>query len=424
MAKSKTIKTVKQAKIIKVKVKRAPVINKLQQQVKKNITRIEPQVVKQPAVVAMSKNKPKLSHVTFWQYVTWFSGLLVVIMLIGTIIVVNRPGTKAIGINNFNPLINQTNQQEQILPSAFVSSLTGEGVTQEVAERRPLAVMIENFYTVRPQSGLSFADLVWEAPTEGGVTRFLAVFQKGLPSRIGPVRSARSYFIDWARELEAFYAHSGGSDDALDELARGVENLQDVNEFSNEQAFWRDDREARPHNLYTAAESFYTYAENRNWRTINDPSPWQFVNSDNLTSVPRLIMEQAKEILVPYFPLEYDVLWKYQVGDGVYERWMDNKPHQDRITGGTLQAKNVIVMFTDVVPIPRDPRLRVNITTVGSGTAYLFVNGVVYKGLWQKKSLESRTEFVDAGGNFLPLNPGVTWISVVDKSLEQELEYK
>ncbi|MFH1112168.1 MAG: DUF3048 domain-containing protein [Patescibacteria group bacterium] len=425
MEKSKIIKSAKQTKVVKVKVKKAPAIRKIQKQIKKIKLGIISKAVTPSVFVIPPQKKVKSSYATIWQYAAWFSGVLVVVMLVGTIMVVNRPNAKVIGINSFDSLINQNDVRDQAAPVSFISGLTGEVVTQEVAERRPLAVMIENFYTVRPQSGLSFADLVWEVPTEGGVTRFLAVFQKGLPSRIGPVRSARSYFIDWARELGAFYAHSGGADDALDELARGVKNLQDVNEFLNEYAYSRDNKEARPHNLYTAAELFYSYAEKNGWRITSELNPWQFVNSDSLTNTPKSVADKtANEILIPYFPLEYDVLWKYKVNDGIYERWMDGKLHQDRITGGILQAKNVIVMFTDVVPVPRDPKLRVNIRTVGSGPAYLFTNGEVYQGEWQKKSLESRTEFLDKSGQLLQLNPGITWISVMDKGLEQELEYK
>ncbi len=425
MPKSKNYKIAKPSKIVKVEVKKIPAVSKIAQSVKKSVPSVVAKKDKTKSVVSLifnHKSKTKEGYITFWQYVGWFSGILIVVMLVGTIVVVNKTTNKVVRFNNFALPTNQNNIEEQNTFNSFISSLTGEAVTQEVVERRPLAIMIENFYTVRPQSGLSFADIVWEAPTEGGVTRFLAIFQKGLPSRIGPVRSARSYFIDWAREFDAFYAHSGGSSDALDELARGIRGLQDVNEFFHERAFWRDSKEARPHNLYAAAELFYNYAAINDWRTTSTLDPRQFTDVNNLSA--SLDNPEAKEILIPYFPLEYDVLWKYQASDGVYERWMDNKPHQDRITGGTLQAKNVIIIFTNVIPIPKDPLLKVNIKTVGEGTAYLFVNGKAYQGKWQKRTLESRTEFLDDEGNYLPLAPGNTWISVLDKSLAKELEYK
>ncbi|MFH1867130.1 MAG: DUF3048 domain-containing protein [Patescibacteria group bacterium] len=363
----------------------------------------------------------RLSTISFLEYSAWFAGLLVIVLLIGTVVVLKKEGGSSqfgtVALNSNLQLLPPDEEEQQ----KYVSALTGEAVTQEVIERRPLAVVIENFPSVRPQSGLSFADLVWEAPTEGGVTRFLAIFQKGLPLRIGPVRSARSYFTDWAREVRAFYAHSGGSTEALSELARGVTGLQDANEFAQENAFWREEKESRPHNLYTSAERFYDYAKGHGWNTIASLESWPYTVSDS-PSVNSIAT--ATEVIIPYFPLEYDVMWKYQEAAGVYTRLMDGKDHLDRTTGGVLQAKNVITMFTTITPLPDDPLLKVNIQTVGEGTAYLFTEGKVYKGSWQRKSLNSSTIFINNQKQPLPLQPGNSWISVLDSSLESELEYK
>lgn len=359
------------------------------------------------------------SPVTFWEYTIWFTGVLVIVLLVGTAYVVTKVGIITGDKSSGQLVINN----ELTSPSVLFSALTGEKVTADVFNRRPLAVMIENLSSVRPQSGLSFADMVWEAPTEGGITRFLAIFQKGLPSKIGPVRSARPYFIDWAQEAGALYAHSGGSSEALDILARGRLGVQDVNEFSNSPAFWREVKEDAPHNLYTAADIFYKYVTDRGWENLSG----EIKSGTYLSNIDLALAtsnEAAREILVPYYPFEYDVLWRYNSTDGFYTRFMDGKEHRDKVTGGDIQFKNLIIMFTDVTPIPKDPLLKVNLRTIGEGPVYLFNQGKVYKGQWQKETTGDRTIFVDGLGSYLPMMEGNTWISVMDKAQEAELEYK
>lgn len=404
-------------KVIKVKVTRPKKTEakSLSKSVKIVVPAVTPVLDKVTVSALPSPSGKLVSPVRFWRYATWFSGVVLVMLLIGVAMVYSRYHNGNIKINN---QIN--NDQVAADVTNKLSPLTSEAVTEEVATRRPLAVMVENFKTVRPQSGLSFADIVWEAPSEGGVTRFLAIFQKGLPARLGPVRSARPYFIDWAREFGAIYAHSGGSPEALDEIAKGVQGLQDANEFFYGPAYWRDDTLSAPHNLFTDAVKFYDYAQERTWR----------VTAENLTPfviIPATAENDgvaASEIIVPYVPLDYDVMWNYDAEARVYIRSMDGDKHIDKTTGGALQTKNLIVMFTDVTPILRDPELRVNITTVGQGTAYLFVNGQMYKGLWQKLTSASSTKFVYEDGEPLPLQVGNTWISVMDKAQEPELEFK
>ena len=366
-----------------------------------------------PQPMVIKKTRP--SHITFWEYSIWVSGLLVIALLVSTAYVVDDinsgRGTR----------VTHSSAAEQ--SEIIFSPLTGERVTSEVLSRRPMAVMIENLSSVRPQSGLSFADVVWEAPTEGGITRFLAIFQKGLPSKIGPVRSARPYFVEWASEVGALYAHSGGSSEALDLLAKGLPRLRDVNEFANGSAFWRESKEEAPHNLYTSAEIFYKYITDHDWQSVaGQTTPWVYISDTGAKLA--VSNQQAREILVPYYPFEYDVLWRYNAADNLYTRFMDGKEHKDDVTNENIQFKNLVVMFTDVIPVPKDPLLKVNLRAIGKGTAYLFSHGQVYKGEWQKSSKDSRTMFTDGLGNYLPLTEGNTWISVVDKAQESELEYK
>lgn len=131
--------------------------------------------------------------------------------------------------------------------------LTGEPVTQAVANRHPIAVMIDDLIDARPQSGLSSASVVWQAPAEGGIPRYMAIFGPTLPKAIGPVRSSRYYYIAWAAEWRALYAHAGGSPQALATLrTQGAGQLvYNADEFRWGGFFHRITTRLAPHNLYT-----------------------------------------------------------------------------------------------------------------------------------------------------------------------------
>ncbi len=124
--------------------------------------------------------------------------------------------------------------------------LDGVMTTKERAERRPLGIMIENHPDARPQSGLDKASFVFETPSEGGITRFLALYVENDASEVGPVRSARTYYVEWADEVRAIYAHAGGSAIALENLGTN-QYLCNINH--DQEHFWRDNSRYTPHNL-------------------------------------------------------------------------------------------------------------------------------------------------------------------------------
>ncbi|MDP3986168.1 MAG: DUF3048 domain-containing protein [Candidatus Veblenbacteria bacterium] len=287
--------------------------------------------------------------------------------------------------------------------------LTGLPVTAEAAARRPWVVVVENFVTVRPQSGLSAADIVFESPTEGGITRLLTIYQSQLPTTVGPVRSARSYFNDWARPFAPLYSHSGGSDRALQQLRTGYGGITDVNEFANGAAYERNTSLTPPHNLFTTPERFFSYAREHEFE-LESLTP----NLTFATTLPAA--PSTNSITLPYLPQEYEVQYLYQPTLGTYQRLVDGTTQLDATTNQVLAVKNVVVVFTDIDPIPGDPLLRVNLRTLGQGEARLYTGGKVYQGTWRKTTLDSMLEFVDANGQTLPLQPGNTWIAILDSS--------
>lgn len=299
-------------------------------------------------------------------------------------------------------------------PTAL-APLTGLPVSVATAARRAWAVVVENFPSARPQSGLAQADVVFETPTEGGITRFLAIFQSQLPKdKVGPIRSARSYFNDWARPFAAIYSHSGGSSLALKQLKQNPGSLQDANEFYFGAAYTRDTNKNPPHNLFTTAEKFMSYASDHKWSTTGAPKSFTFA-----AVVPP--GQTATLVEIPYSPAEYRVSYNYNAIKAAYERNVGGKLHTGA-DGATLAATNVILLYTSIVPIPNDALLRTDLTTSGSGQAILYTAGKRFDGKWVKKDADSQITFVDAVGAPLPLQPGNTWISVLDKTLAPKVQ--
>lgn len=347
---------------------------------------------------------PKPNHdYSYWQSLAWLGvGLLGILITTGSAIWLaslkrphySAPKPKAIVSN---------------LVLTETAPLTGLPTSQNTLTRRPWAVVVENFFTVRPQAGLSAADIVFESPTEGGITRLVAIYQSQMPTLVGPVRSARSYFNDWIRPLSPFYSHSGGSDKALSQLRAGYGGIVDINEFFHGAAYERLASFKAPHNLFTTPERFNNYLTANNYEATSVVPKISFVNS--LPPAPA-----ATSITLPFTPEEYEVIYEYQPISGNYQRLVDGTTQLDATNNKVLTVKNVVVLLTDIDPIPGDPLLRVDLRTVGTGEARVYTGGQVYTGIWRKNSPDNMIELVDNFGSPLPLQPGNTWFSVLDSS--------
>ena len=135
-----------------------------------------------------------------------------------------------------------------------ISNLDGTEVSSSLANRHPLAVIVENHPDARPQFGLFEASLVYEALTEGGITRYMAIYGPRDAAKIGPVRSARTYYVDWLSEYDAFFAHAGGAQNALTKIVK--DNIKDL--LHNQSAYWRETgKVALEHTLYTGTVKLY-----------------------------------------------------------------------------------------------------------------------------------------------------------------------
>lgn len=291
-------------------------------------------------------------------------------------------------------------------PKTKPSPLTGVQIAPELADRPILAVVIENHKDARPQSGLGQAGVVYEALAEGGITRFLAFFLDERPANIGPVRSLRTYFVDWGLEFNAPVAHVGGNAEALD-LVKPT-GMKDINQFANAGSFFRTRDRVAPHNAYTNSDLMDALLKKNGW-----DKPADFKVS------PRKNDSPAKTPLRPTIGINYSytgfqVEYRYDAACNCYARFLAGAPHIDRNTGQQIKVKNVVVEYMPTTfGKSRIGEQTTRMATPGSGKAIVFRDGDAVEGTWAKAQHKDRTKLTDAAGKEIPLNRGNTWYSIV-----------
>jgi hypothetical protein len=290
----------------------------------------------------------------------------------------------------------------------FIAPLSGLEVTEkERTERKPMAVVVENHPDARPQSGLNKAAIVYETFAEGGITRFLAVFQENDVAEIGPVRSARPYFVEWAYSYKAFFAHVGGNIDALDMIG-SLKGFYDLNQFYFGSFFWRDAKRYAPHNVYTTTAKLVEAAKTKGFPTSDtNISAYQFKKETEKDKRP------INSTLKVVFNANFTVTWNYIQETNEYHRFMLGKSQTDRQAGEQIKAKNIIVMFSDFsYGKTRIGEQATTIRTTGSGSALFFIDGVKTTGTWKRSQGQNPTRYYDPQGVEIKLNPGTTWVEV------------
>lgn len=300
--------------------------------------------------------------------------------------------------------------------------------------RRPMGVMIENHTESRPQSGLAKADVVYEAVAEGGITRFLAVFYCGVAenTELAPVRSARSYYVDWVSEYDALYSHVGGAgkcgDSTVDERAKALcqidkYGIKDLDQFgiSFPHCYRNPDRIDHPvateHQMVCLSENLYKIASERGWTNVDEKgvswdknfTSWKFKKEADTAD-----RGDASKIEFGFWRgyKDYDVTWQYDKENNLYKRLSGGKPHLDLDTNQQITAKNVIVQLVAETG-PVDEHKHMIYGTIGKGDAFIFQDGKVIKGSWSKKTRVARTMFYDEKGSEVKFNPGEIWIEIV-----------
>lgn len=296
-------------------------------------------------------------------------------------------------------------------PQKFFSSLSHlEVANQTIANQAVTAIMIENSPDARPQSGLKDAEIVFEAIAEGGITRFLCLYQINKPQLIGPVRSLREYYVDWLTPFQSSVAHVGGSAEALKIIRNG--SYRDIDQFFHGKYYWRATDRYAPHNVYT------------NFTKLDALNQTKGYISSTVDSFARQISKPPKDsdINAKHIDLKisgplYNVRYTYDLKTNTYQRHVGGRAHLDR-EKGQITPTTVIAIKTNMQRVLQDG-YREQITTLGQDKAYIFQNGKVIEGTWKKPARDKQIRFYDTHNQEIAINIGQTWITAIPNSSGQ-----
>ena len=304
---------------------------------------------------------------------------------------------------------NNTATEQAIL---YPAALDGVMTDQASAEKHPLAIIVENHPDARPQSGLSKASVVYEAIAEGGITRFMGIFGTNEVEKVGPVRSARTFFVDWAHGYNAYFAHVGGNIDALDKIP--VDKILDLDQFRYSAPYWRERSSglATEHTMYTSTTKLREEAEKNQYSKANNFNIMRF--KDEPAETAKSTLPEEQEINVDFSNASYNIIFKYDKATNSYKRFMAGQSHTDKNTKDQINPKNVIVMTVKrQATVTRINEPGWNMDTIGTGKAEIFIDGKQISGTWKKPSASDRELFYDDKGNEVTFNRGQFWICVV-----------
>jgi hypothetical protein len=334
--------------------------------------------------------------------VAWIVGFIMIICIGGatTYIFLSQKSAKTIPKSTVK-IVNKAKVTPAIIK--YYSPLTGGLVANEAATKQTVtAIMIENSPDARPQSGLKNSGVVFEAIAEGGITRFLVIYQSEKPQLIGPVRSIRLYDIDWVAPFNASIGHVGGSAAALTEIRNG--SYRDIDQFFDYDSYWRSTDRWAPHNVYTSFEKLDALNAEKGYTTSTFTG---FSRIDGKSSS----APNATNINVTISSYLYNSSYVYDKTTNTYARSQAGEPHLDR-EDGQIAPSVVVAMRVDETTVLEDG-YRESITTIGSGSAVIFQNGTATNVTWHKNSNLDQITFTDAAGADVPLVRGQTWIVAI-----------
>ena len=345
--------------------------------------------------------------------------ITVIILILGSIL----------GIKIYKDQKNFQNINSEINTTAEENTITQNEIVKPKEEKkepkifngndRPIAVMIDNHKGAWPQAGLNKTYLVYEIIVEGGETRLMALFKGQDVDVVGPVRSSRHYFLDYAMENDAIYAHYGWSPKAKSDISSlNINNINGL--YYSKPTFWRVSTKKAPHNAMTSTSTLLAAAKKSGYRTTSDQSS---VLTYSQGEVNLKDGEDATEIKIPHSYL-HSVTYKYDEDTKRYTRYARGTLQKDYTTKEAITTKNIIIMFANNSQLnDGTTKDRQDLSNIGTFDGYYITNGKAIEIKCTKSNRRSKTIYKDATtGKEIEVNDGNTWINICPKSAKVKIE--
>ena len=358
---------------------------------------------------------------------------LVILISILLILIIVAGGVLIYKINkdkNSNDVV-ETNVKTEDEEEALV--VTQKEIKTFNGTDRPIAVMIDNHSGAWPQANLNKAYLVYEIVVEGGETRLMALFKGQDVAKIGPVRSSRHYFLDYALENDAIYVHYGWSPQAESDISTlGVNNINGISESSS--SFWRIKDKASPHNVLTNTENILKIAERKGYKTTSKQKSvlkyvadefdlnTKYISEGSEANTTKTEVIDAINITIPHSKLQ-TVKYEYNAETKKYTRFARGKLQKDYETGEPVTTKNIIVEFCDNYTLnDNENKGRQGIDNIGTFDGYYITNGKAIKIKCIKSARNEQTIYKDFNGNEIEVNDGNTFINICPKDAKFQIK--
>ena len=305
------------------------------------------------------------------------------------------------------------------------SLLTGQWINKKLAKKRPVSCMLGNTQSALPQYGISQADVIYEAPVEGGLTRLMGIFQDyETIEKLGSVRSSRLYYAYYSMGFDAIYLHYGQASYATGFLQSGqIDDLNGLDYEVDKAVIYRDSSRKAPHNAYATGEGLLAGLELKQYRTeYRDgfEGHYKFAADDAPVKLNGKNSKKADVVRAGY--LANEPYFEYNAKDGLYYRYQYGSQHTDGSNGEQLAVKNIIVQNSAVRTL--DDNGYLEIATTGEGTGWFVTNGKMIDITWKCGDSFSPTRYYDGDGNEITLNQGKTWVCIVDQAHPERVQFE
>ena len=304
------------------------------------------------------------------------------------------------------------------------SYLTGEWIDETIANQRPLAVMLGNTKIATPQYGITDSEVNNESAVEGKETRLMAIFQDYANlEKVMSIRSCRHYYVHWALEFDAIYAHYGQAKYAVEILSQDyVNNLSGLDGGVEKVMYKRDSNRKAPHNAYTTGEGIVAGIAYKGYETqhaADYSGHYKFVEDDNQQlflqgGSPAAVVEPGYLVNKPWFVFDSET--------GLYKRFQNGAAQTDGNNGKQVEVKNIIIQICEWNRMSSEDEY-LNMETMKGGSGYYITNGTAIPVTWKKDSLQSPTRYYKEDGSEIQLNQGKTWVCVTEDTYADKIAF-